>query len=168
VWGAGIAAAAATATAFGQLLGQRAAQAARSRSAVVLPKAAKRVVVPGGAQLDVRGITPYVVDNADFYRIDTALAVPRVDTESWSLKVHGMVEREVVIDWATLLGKPMQEALVTLMCVSNEVGGDLTGNALWTGWPVRELLKMAGPSPAPTWSCRPAVTGGPPARRCRP
>jgi DMSO/TMAO reductase YedYZ molybdopterin-dependent catalytic subunit len=147
VWGAGIAAAAATATAFGQLLGQRAAQAARSRSAVVLPKAAKRVVVPGGAQLDVRGITPYVVDNADFYRIDTALAVPRVDTESWSLKVHGMVEREVVIDWATLLGKPMQEALVTLMCVSNEVGGDLTGNALWTGWPVRELLKMAGPKP---------------------
>ena len=145
--GAGVAAAAATATAFGQVLGQRAAQAARSRLAVVLPKAANTVVVPAGAQLDVRGITPYVVDNADFYRIDTALVVPQLDTADWSLKVHGMVDREVTLDWATLLTKPMQEALVTLMCVSNEVGGDLTGNALWTGWPVRELLKMAGPRP---------------------
>ena len=147
VWGAGIAAAAATATAFGQLLGERAAQAARSRSSVILPKALRRVVVPAGAQLDVRGITPYLVDNADFYRIDTALVVPQLDTAGWSLKVHGMVDHEVTIDWATLLTKPMQEALVTLMCVSNEVGGNLTGNALWTGWPVRELLRMAGPQP---------------------
>jgi DMSO/TMAO reductase YedYZ molybdopterin-dependent catalytic subunit len=145
--GAGLAAAAATAAAFGQSLGQRAAQAARSRAAVILPKAAKPVVVPAGAQLDVRGITPYIIDNADFYRIDTALVVPQLDTADWSLKVRGMVDQEVTIDWATLLTKPMQEALVTLMCVSNEVGGNLTGNALWTGWPVRELLRMAGPKP---------------------
>ena len=147
VGGAGVAAAAAAAGAFGQSLGQRAAQAAQSRSAVTVPKAAKPVVVPAGAQLDVKGITPYIMDNADFYRIDTALVVPQLDTAGWSLKVHGMVDQEVTIDWATLLTKPMQDALVTLMCVSNEVGGDLTGNALWTGWPVRELLKMAGPKP---------------------
>jgi DMSO/TMAO reductase YedYZ molybdopterin-dependent catalytic subunit len=145
--GAGLAAAAATAAALGQSLGQRAAQAARSRSAVILPKAAKPVVVPAGAQLDVKGITPYIIDNADFYRIDTALVVPQLDTADWSLKVHGMVDQEVTIDWPTLLTRPMQQALVTLMCVSNEVGGDLTGNAVWTGWPVRELLKMAGPKP---------------------
>jgi len=145
--GAGIAAAAAAAAGIGQSLGQRAAQAAQSRSAVSVPKAAKPVVVPTGAQLDVKGITPYIMDNADFYRIDTALVVPQLDTAGWSLKVHGMVDQEVTIDWATLLTKPMQDALVTLMCVSNEVGGDLTGNALWTGWPVRELLKMAGPKP---------------------
>ena len=145
VVGAGVAATAAAAAAFGQSLGQQAAQAAQSRSAVKLPKGAKPVVVPPGAQLDVKGITPYIVDNASFYRIDTALVVPQLDTASWSLKVHGMVDREVTIDWATLLTKPMQDALVTLMCVSNEVGGDLTGNAVWTGWPVRDLLKLAGP-----------------------
>ena len=145
--GAGVAAAAAAAAAFGQSLGQRAAQAAQARSAVTVPKAAEPVVVSTGAQLDVKGITPYIMDNADFYRIDTALVVPQLDTAGWSLKVHGMVDREVTIDWATLLTKPMQDALVTLMCVSNEVGGDLTGNAIWTGWPVRELLKMAGPRP---------------------
>ena len=83
--------------------------------------------------------------NADFYRIDTAIVVPRIDAAEWRLKVTGMVDREVEIDWKTLQGKQMQEALVTLTCVSNEVGGDLTGNAVWTGWPVRELLAMAGP-----------------------
>ena len=145
VGGAGVAAAAATSGAIGQSLGQRATQAAESRSATTLPKAVNQVVVPTGAQLDVRGITPYVMPNEDFYRIDTALVVPQLDTAGWSLKVHGMVDQEVTIDWATLLTKPMQEALVTLMCVSNEVGGDLTGNAIWSGWPVRELLKMAGP-----------------------
>jgi DMSO/TMAO reductase YedYZ molybdopterin-dependent catalytic subunit len=90
-------------------------------------------------------LTPYIVPNVDFYRIDTAIVVPRIDASQWSLKVTGMVDREITIDWKTLQGKQMQEALVTLMCVSNEIGGDLTGNALWTGWPVRELLAMAGP-----------------------
>jgi DMSO/TMAO reductase YedYZ molybdopterin-dependent catalytic subunit len=145
--GAGAAAAATVAAAFGQSLGQKATQAAQSRSAVALPKAVNQVVVPAGAQLDVKGISPYIGRNADFYRIDTALVVPQLDTASWSLKVHGLVEREVTIDWASLLTKPMQDALVTLMCVSNEVGGNLTGNAVWTGWPVRDLLKLAGPRP---------------------
>ena len=144
--GAGITAVAVAGATLGQGLGQRASQAAASRSVVRLPKAAP-VAIPAGAQLDVKGITPYVMDNADFYRIDTALVVPQLDTADWSLRVYGMVDREVTIDWATLMAKPMQNALVTLMCVSNEVGGDLTGNAVWTGWPVRELLKMAGPKP---------------------
>src|SRR5665647_3533333 len=145
VGGAGVAAAAATAAAIGQSLGQGAAQAAESRSAIRLPKGVTPVVILPGAQLDVKGITPYVMPNDAFYRIDTALVVPQLDTAGWSLKVHGMVDQEVTIDWATLLTKPMQDALVTLMCVSNEVGGDLTGNAVWTGWPVRELLMKAGP-----------------------
>lgn len=147
VAGAGVAAIAAAAAGLGQLIGYRGTPAAESRSAIKLPKPSRSVVVPPGAQLDVKWITPYVMPNEDFYRIDTALVVPQLDTAGWSLKVHGMVDREITIDWATLLTKPMQEALVTLMCVSNEVGGDLTGNAVWTGWPVRELLKMAGPKP---------------------
>jgi len=145
--GAGITVAGVAAAALGQALGQRGTQAAASRSSLRLPKTATPLVIPAGAQLGVPGITPYVMGNADFYRIDTALVVPQLDTAGWSLRVHGLVEHEVTIDWATLLSKPMQNALVTLMCVSNEVGGDLTGNAVWTGWPVRELLKLAGPKP---------------------
>ena len=145
--GAGFTVAGITAATLGQSLGQGARQAAQSRSTVRLPKAAKPLVIPDGAQLPVKGITPYIMPNVDFYRIDTALVVPQLDATGWSLKVHGMVDQEVTISWAALLTKPMQDSLVTLMCVSNEVGGNLTGNAVWTGWPVRELLKMAGPKP---------------------
>jgi DMSO/TMAO reductase YedYZ molybdopterin-dependent catalytic subunit len=144
--GGAITVVAVTAAAVGQVLSQWAGRAAQARSAVRLPPAAPVAISPG-AQLDVQGITPYIMPNADFYRIDTALVVPQLETADWSLRVYGMVHHEVTIDWATLLSKPMQNSLVTLMCVSNEVGGNLTGNAVWTGWPVRELLKLAGPKP---------------------
>ena len=50
----------------------------------------------------------------------------------------------MTLTWAQLVGKPLIQRYVTLACVSNEVGGHLVGNALWTGWPVRELLREAG------------------------
>lgn len=131
---------------LGSTLGGTAAEALRSRrEAAVVPLDVDRITVPATASVDVEGVVPYLVPNDDFYRIDTALVVPRVDAATWRLRVIGMVEREVELDWDTLQSKPMKEALVTLACVSNEVGGDLVGNALWTGWPVRELLAMAGP-----------------------
>lgn len=123
----------------------RAVQAARE--AFVAPKVPKPVQVPADASVGVPGVTPFVVPNDQFYRIDTALQVPQVEASSWKLKVTGMVDREIEIDWPTLLSKPMQQAMVTLMCVSNEVGGSLNGNAIWTGWPIRELLKEAGVKP---------------------
>ena len=121
----------------------RAIQAARAT--FVLPEVAHPVQVPPTAAVDVPGVTPYVVPNGQFYRIDTALQVPQVETAGWKLRVTGMVDHEIEIDWKTLMSKPMQQAMITLMCVSNEVGGSLNGNAIWTGWPVRELLKLAGP-----------------------
>lgn len=88
---------------------------------------------------------PLVTTNPAFYRIDTALAVPAVDPATWVLKVTGMVDREVELTFADLLAKPMTERHITIACVSNNVGGDLIGNARWLGWPVRELLALAGP-----------------------
>jgi DMSO/TMAO reductase YedYZ molybdopterin-dependent catalytic subunit len=118
------------------------------RSRLALPAAAAPVPpIPAGAEIRLDGLGPLVTPNKDFYRIDTALRVPLVDPTTWTLKVTGMVEREVELDFATLLAKPMTERHVTIACVSNEVGGDLIGNARWLGWPVRELLAMAGPKP---------------------
>jgi DMSO/TMAO reductase YedYZ molybdopterin-dependent catalytic subunit len=117
------------------------------RSKLALPFAASPAPpIPAGAALGVAGLTPLVTPNRDFYRIDTALSVPAVDPDTWTLKVTGLVEREIELDFATLLSKPMSARHVTIACVSNEVGGDLIGNALWLGWPVRELLAMAGPT----------------------
>ncbi|GAB3073787.1 sulfite oxidase [Intrasporangium mesophilum] len=136
------------------------AAATSSRDALKnVPVKATGLTIPEGADLKIPGLTPYVVPNADFYRIDTAIVVPRVDASTWSLKVTGMVDREVVIDWKTLQGKPMKDALITLTCVSNEVGGDLAGNAVWTGWPVRELLAMAGPKPGADMVLQTSVDG---------
>ncbi|MEI2731593.1 MAG: molybdopterin-dependent oxidoreductase [Dermatophilaceae bacterium] len=99
------------------------------------------------ANVDIPGVPSWVVPNGDFYRIDTALVVPRVSAADWSLRVWGEVEREVTLTWAELLAKPLVRRYTTLACVSNEVGGHLVGNAEWTGWPVRELLASAGPRP---------------------
>ncbi|MDE9366314.1 molybdopterin-dependent oxidoreductase [Luteipulveratus sp. YIM 133132] len=147
----GIGAGALVATALlgwgGRALGSAGRAVDEARRKVAIPRVRRPVAVPAGASIEVAGVTPFVVPQRDFYRIDTALVVPQVDPAGWRLRVHGMVEREVEIDWETLLSKPMQEAMVTLMCVSNEVGGNLNGNAIWTGWPVRELLAQARPKP---------------------
>ncbi len=147
----------------GWFVGGGAARATASRVAATRAlRLRNRVTIPPGADLSVPGLTPFIVPDGQFYRIDTAFVVPRIDADTWRLRVTGMVEREVEIDWAALQDKEMTEALITLTCVSNEVGGDLVGNATWTGWPVRELLAMAGPRPgadmvlqtsADGWTC---------------
>ncbi|APX33527.1 oxidoreductase [Brachybacterium sp. P6-10-X1] len=100
--------------------------------------------IPEDAQVTVKGMPPYVTPNADFYRIDTALAVPRVDPTSWQLRIHGLVDRELTLSFEELLAEPMIAKHVTLACVSNPVGGDLAGNATWLGVPVRDLLERVG------------------------
>jgi hypothetical protein len=56
-----------------------------------------------------------------------------------------MVDNEMTISFAELAALPLTERMVTLACVSNEVGGDLVGNALWLGYPIHKLLAKAGP-----------------------
>ena len=110
----------------------------------VLPPPGETVVLPAGAELDVAGITPIVVSNEDFYRIDTALVIPGVDIAAWTLRIHGLVDRETTLTYADLSELPMIEQFVTIACVSNEVGGDLVGNAKWTGVRLRDVLDIAG------------------------
>ena len=97
-----------------------------------------------GQELRVAGITPLVIANDDFYRIDTALITPRVTVESWQLDVRGLVDRPLTFSYDELLEMPLFEQHVTIACVSNEVGGDLVGNALWTGVRLRDVLEAAG------------------------
>jgi DMSO/TMAO reductase YedYZ molybdopterin-dependent catalytic subunit len=106
------------------------------------------MVPPLGAEADlsatVAGLTPIVMPNDSFYRIDTALLTPIVDTAGWSLRIHGLVDRETTLTWEELIGLPMFEQYVTISCVSNEVGGQLVGNAKWTGVRLRDVLDLAG------------------------
>ncbi len=100
--------------------------------------------VPPGADLTAFGAPPVVTSNADFYRIDTALRVPALSAADWSLRVHGMVDRELTLSFADLVARPLVERTLTLTCVSNDVGGDLVSTARFIGVDLRDLLRDAG------------------------
>ncbi|CAN5702064.1 molybdopterin-dependent oxidoreductase [soil metagenome] len=119
--------------------------------AVAIPRATQTLPpVPAGADFALDGLSPIVVPNDDFYRIDTRLTVPRIDASTWSMRVHGMVGREVTLTYADLLAMPLVERYVTIACVSNDVGGYLVGNAKWTGVSLVAVLDQAGVKPAAT------------------
>lgn len=100
--------------------------------------------IPAQQPFTVDGSSPFVVPTDDFYRIDTALSVPQVDASSWRLRIEGAVDEPFELTYGELLELPSVEQAVTLQCVSNEVGGDLVGNAVWQGVPLRDLLDRAG------------------------
>ncbi|MEU6930921.1 molybdopterin-dependent oxidoreductase [Streptomyces sp. NPDC046374] len=135
--------------------GDRSANATASRNALRLPRPASPApAVPAGAQLPVDGISPFVTPNRDFYRVDTALVVPRVDADSWTLRIHGLgVSRELTVTLRDLFRREVVERDLTLNCVSNEVGGPYIGNARWLGVRLADLLREAG--------VRPPSAGGP-------
>jgi DMSO/TMAO reductase YedYZ molybdopterin-dependent catalytic subunit len=144
--GGGVAFASVVAGGVGRLLVDR----RRSAAPGALPPTTDPVSLPAGADLGIDGLTPIVVPTADFYRIDTALIVPSIDRDTWRLRIHGMVEREVVLSYADLLNLQIVEQYVTIACVSNLVGGDLVGNAKWTGVRLRDVLDLAAVKPGAT------------------
>ena len=124
------------------------ASAVASRVAAVLPQPAETLApLPASVQAPVPGMTPFITPNADFYRIDTAVIVPQVTSEEWTLSFDGMVRRPFSITYAELLDMPMVERDITIMCVSNPIGGDLIGTARWLGTPLLPLLERAGIEP---------------------
>ena len=115
------------------------------RQAIRLPRPVRPA--PGdvaAADLQVRGLSPVITSNVDFYRIDTALVVPQVDPRSWSLTVDGLVDRPMSLSYDDLLSMRQVEADITLSCVSNETGGSLVGTARWQGVLLSDVLREAG------------------------
>lgn len=130
---------------FGRVLIERAKRVVAGRDEVSLPSAVEPLpAVSEAANFEVDGLEQILVPNEDFYRIDTALSIPRIDLQDWTLSITGMVDREYTIDFADLLDMRMIERDVTLSCVSNRVGGGLVGNARWLGVPLTEILDRAG------------------------
>jgi DMSO/TMAO reductase YedYZ molybdopterin-dependent catalytic subunit len=136
--------AAATAGVAGAFAGTATSKAVASRAAVRIPAPADRAPRPSGTGFDVSGLSPFYTPNADFYRVDTALIVPKVAADDWTLRIHGMVDREVRLDYHRLLARPLVERDVTLTCVSNEIGGGYVGNARWVGALLAPILDQAG------------------------
>lgn len=103
--------------------------------------------VPADADFVRLGTPDFLTPNSRFYRIDTALVVPRVRTEDWRLRVHGMVDREITYRYQDIRNRPLVERIVTLGCVSNPVGGPYLSTARFLGVDLVALLAEAGVRP---------------------
>jgi DMSO/TMAO reductase YedYZ molybdopterin-dependent catalytic subunit len=144
VAGTATAAVAAGSAVAGQILTNSRFNANASRAAVKLTApASKAAVLPKGAELNIPGLSSFYTPNSSFYRVDTALVIPQVTTQQWALRVHGMVGRELNISFKDLLNMPMVERDITIMCVSDTVGGGYIGNAKWQGVLLSDVLRGA-------------------------
>jgi DMSO/TMAO reductase YedYZ molybdopterin-dependent catalytic subunit len=99
---------------------------------------------PAGVTVGLDGVTPWQTSAGRFYRIDTALVPPAITPDDWSVRIHGMVDREITLSYDDLVGRPRHELWLTLNCVSNEVGGNLISNAWWSGVLLKDLLEQSG------------------------
>ncbi|MDT7616691.1 MAG: hypothetical protein QOF00_4138 [Pseudonocardiales bacterium] len=134
---------------IGQLLG---GDASGSRDAVTrrlagATPAERAPAVPASAAYPELGTPTFLTANADFYRIDTALRIPRLTAEDWSLRIHGMVDTEIRLTFDELMARPLLQRTITMLCVSNEVGGDLISTANFIGVDLRSILLEAGVHP---------------------
>lgn len=102
--------------------------------------------VPPAARIGLAGVSSWATSDEDFYLIHTAIALPTIEPEEWQLRIHGLVDRELTVTYEDLIGRQRTEAWITLNCVSNPVGGDLIGNAWWSGVSLADLLDEAGVS----------------------
>jgi DMSO/TMAO reductase YedYZ molybdopterin-dependent catalytic subunit len=125
----------------------KAYNAVASRAAVKLPTPVSTTRIVKGTSFNIGGLAPYITPNHDFYRVDTALVVPQLPTEGYTLTVHGMVRRPAIFSFEDLLNMPMIERTITMVCVSDPVGGPYVGNARWLGVPLAHILSLVRPDP---------------------
>ncbi|MEX0426864.1 molybdopterin-dependent oxidoreductase [Nocardioides sp. DS6] len=136
-----VAAGAIVVAAVSPAVGRARRQVEAARSALRIP-GLRRPTAPAGADLGLA--QPWATPTRDFYRIDTAITPPYVDPAHWRLRIHGLVDTPLELSFDDLLARRRTDAWITLNCVSNPVGGDLIGNAYWSGVRLRDLLAEAG------------------------
>ncbi|HEY2549438.1 MAG TPA: molybdopterin-dependent oxidoreductase [Streptosporangiaceae bacterium] len=128
----------------GRLLAERTAVTSARKALRLPPPVRPAPPVPAGANLNIPGLASYITPNPRFYRVDTAIVLPEVAPASWSLRIHGMVQKEIHLTFDDLIRMPLIEDYVTLTCVSDPVEGPYISNALWLGVSLRNLLRQAG------------------------
>jgi DMSO/TMAO reductase YedYZ molybdopterin-dependent catalytic subunit len=94
---------------------------------------------------EIPGLSPEVTASADHYVVDINLVQPSVEAAGWTLKVDGLVDKPLTLDFNELQKRfPIVEEYAVLTCISNEIGGDLVGNSVWGGVRMKDLLDEAG------------------------
>ncbi|WP_446680364.1 molybdopterin-dependent oxidoreductase [Amycolatopsis jiangsuensis] len=144
IGGAGVVVGSGVAAGAGQLIGST-RDAASSRAAIGRLAPARRApAIPADADFEKLGTPSFLTPNARFYRVDTALSVPQLRAEDWSLRIHGMVDQERTYRYSDIRGRALVERTITMTCVSNEVGGDYVSTSNFIGIDVADLLEECG------------------------
>ena len=131
---------------LGRVAGSGRRKVEEARRLLRLPGVSKPTVPPE-TKIGVEGVTAWMTPADEFYLIDTTVIVPTIEPNDWTLRIHGMVEREIELTYQQLVSREITQSWVTLNCVSNEVGGNLIGNAWWSGVRLADLLAEAGVHP---------------------
>jgi DMSO/TMAO reductase YedYZ molybdopterin-dependent catalytic subunit len=95
----------------------------------------------------IRGLSAEVTPVGSFYTVSKNIFDPSVDAATWRLAIKGKVERPANLTLNELRGWPSVTKPHTLMCISNEIGGDLISNAVWKGVALKTVLEKAGIRP---------------------
>jgi DMSO/TMAO reductase YedYZ molybdopterin-dependent catalytic subunit len=95
-------------------------------------------------QSAVQGTRPELTSNEEFYRIDINTRPAEVDGAAWRLRVTGLVDTPLELTIDEIRGMPSQTQILTMQCISNPIGGDLTSSSRWTGILFKDLLAQAG------------------------
>lgn len=127
---------------FGENFGARRRHVEETRRLLNLPVSDRRP--PAGVSFGVEDMPSWRTPNSKFYKIHTAVVVPTIEPQDWTLRIHGMVDQEITLSYQELIDRPVVQRWITLNCVSNPVGGPLIGNAWWSGVLLADLLAEAG------------------------
>ncbi len=74
--------------------------------------------------------------------------VPQIDADDWALSIEGLVENPATLDYDSLKTMDHESVYATLETISNPIGGQMIGNAVWGGVPFRQILELAEPKQA--------------------
>lgn len=97
------------------------------------------------AKLDAEHkITPVLTATPDFYHVSKNLIDPTVSADGWSLRISGLVQKELTFTHEQLMERATTQRITTLCCISNTLNGDLISTALWQAIPLVDLLNEAG------------------------
>lgn len=130
---------------YGGRFGQKRRKVDETRRLLNLP--IKRQEPRAAYRVGVEGVRPWRTPTEEFFVKHTALVPPAVELADWRLRVHGMVETELELTYQELVERKFVQRWMTLVSVTNPVGGGEVGNAWWSGVPVAQLLEEAGVQP---------------------
>lgn len=123
-----------------QLAGSTPAPKARRTvpSATVAPAPTTTVAPPSD-------MSPFITPNEVFYvqSFGSDKRGPDVSPESFEFRIGGLVGNPVVLSLDEIKARESMREMRTMECISNPVGGDLIGNAVWTGIRLKPLLDYA-------------------------